>query len=115
MWCCTGLASSKLTFLSRLGATRGAPHRQRLFVSDFHGYRIHVQLGTRCSIVTSESRHAYTLDRGVSHFATDAGCFVFLTNERYASQLLRLVEEQPNRLSSLNSHLCDAYASQSAQ
>ena len=26
-----------------------------------------------------------------------AGCFVFLSNERYASQLLRLVEEQPNR------------------
>ena len=73
MWLCTGLASSKLTLLSRLGATRGTTNRQGLFLSDFHGYIMHVYFGTSCSIVTTESRHAYTLDRGPSHSATDVG------------------------------------------
>src|SRR4029450_12874333 len=53
MWFCTGLASAKLTLLSWLGATRGAPQRQCLFLSDLHGYIMQVYLGTRCSIVTS--------------------------------------------------------------
>jgi hypothetical protein len=32
------LAGTQFTFLSTLGATRGAPHGQRLFLGDFHGY-----------------------------------------------------------------------------
>src|SRR6266480_1612191 len=151
----TGLASAQLTLLSRLSTTGGATNCQGLFLFGFHGYIMQTCSRTRCSIVTTESRHAETLDRGASHSATDVrsknqfkygdvgkfnlvcldlpdglrwakvplltdnfskrapavrrpsqnellrtGCFVFLKNECYASQLLRMVEDQPNRLSS---------------
>jgi hypothetical protein len=50
---CAGLASAKLTLLSRLGATNGATNSQGLFLLGFHGYMMHRCSATGWSIVTS--------------------------------------------------------------
>jgi hypothetical protein len=49
----TRLSGAKLTFLSRLGATCGAPHRQCLFLSDFHGCIMQRCRQQKWSILTS--------------------------------------------------------------
>jgi hypothetical protein len=41
------LPGTKLTFLSRLGATSGAPHRQCLFLGDLHGLHNARLLGSK--------------------------------------------------------------------
>jgi len=47
------LPGTELAFLSRLSATSGAPHRQCLFLGDFHGYIMRVYSAARWSILTS--------------------------------------------------------------
>jgi hypothetical protein len=47
------LPGTKLTFLSRLSAASGTPHRQRLFLSDSHGYIMRVYSAARWSVLTS--------------------------------------------------------------
>jgi hypothetical protein len=41
------LPGTKLTFLSRLSATSGAPHRQCLFFGDSHAFIMRVFLGSK--------------------------------------------------------------------
>jgi len=53
-----GLPGTKLTLLSRLSATSGAPNSQSLFLGDFHGYMMHVYLAGIWSILTSASTPA---------------------------------------------------------
>jgi hypothetical protein len=50
------LPGTKLTFLSRLSATSGAPHRQCLFLGDFHDFIMRVYSAVRWSILTSANR-----------------------------------------------------------
>jgi len=47
------LPGTQLAFFSRLSATSGAPHRQCLFLSDFHDYIMRVYPAARWSILTS--------------------------------------------------------------
>jgi hypothetical protein len=49
------LPGTKLTFLSRLSAASGTLHRQRLFLSDSHGYIMRVYSAARWSVLTSAS------------------------------------------------------------
>jgi len=41
------LPGTKLTFLSRLSATSGAPHRQCLFFGDSHAFIMRVYSGSK--------------------------------------------------------------------
>jgi hypothetical protein len=56
------LAGTQFTFLSTLGATRGAPHAQRLFLGNFHRYTMRVSARQRWSVLTNASK-------GLSHTA----------------------------------------------
>ncbi len=47
------LPGTKLTLLSPLGTTSGAPHRQCLFLGDSHGYTMRVYSAARWSILNS--------------------------------------------------------------
>jgi hypothetical protein len=47
-----GLPGTELTFLSWLSTTSGAPHFQRFFLADFHGYILRVYSAARWSILT---------------------------------------------------------------
>ena len=51
---CAGLASAKLTLLSRFGATSGATNSQGLFLLGFHGYIMRRCAAPCWSILTSE-------------------------------------------------------------
>lgn len=48
-----GLAGTKLTLLPNLSATSGTSNRQRLFLSDFHGYMMRAYFVASWSILTS--------------------------------------------------------------
>jgi hypothetical protein len=54
----TGLSGTEFTFLSGLGATSGAAHRQGLLLGDFHNHIMHAYLTTRWSILTGPGRMA---------------------------------------------------------
>jgi hypothetical protein len=51
---CAGLASAKLTLLSRFGSTSGATNSQGLFLLGFHGYIMRRCAAPCWSILTSE-------------------------------------------------------------
>ena len=57
------LTSSKLALLSWLSATSGAPHRQCLFLDDFHAYMMQRCLREEWSILTNAATRKPNVNR----------------------------------------------------
>ena len=63
------LPGTQLAFFSRLSATSGAPHRQCLFLGDFHGSMMRVYSVARWSVLTSVfGREPVTQERNHDSF-----------------------------------------------
>jgi hypothetical protein len=76
---CAGLASAKLTLLSRLSATSGATNSQGLLPFGFHGYIMRRRAAPVWSILTSEGNTDSIGGDATTGFPSDA------CSERYCS------------------------------